>query len=111
MKLITAIIKPIKFEDVRQALHEIGVRGVTATEVKDFGYQKGHTEHYRGAEYAVDFLPKVKLEVTADEGLAERIIKAITTTVNFGKISDGRIFVHRLDEAIRIRASESTSAL
>ncbi len=107
MKLITAIIKPFKFDDVRQALHEIGVQGVTATEVKGFGYQKGHTEHYRGAEYAVDFLPKVKLEVAAEEKLAGRIIEAITAAANTGKIGDGRIFVYPLEEAIRIRTGES----
>ena len=107
MKLITAIIKPFKFDDVRQALHDIGVQGVTATEVKGFGYQTGHTEHYRGAEYAVDFLPKVKLEVAADEDFAERIIEAITTAANTGKIGDGRIFVHSLEGAIRIRTGES----
>jgi nitrogen regulatory protein P-II 2 len=107
MKLITAIIKPFKLDDVREALSEIGVQGITATEVKGFGRQKGHTELYRGAEYVVDFLPKVKLEVAVDDALAEQTIEAITKAANTGKIGDGKIFVFHLDEAIRIRTGET----
>jgi nitrogen regulatory protein P-II 2 len=107
MKLITAIIKPFKLDDVREALSEIGVQGVTVTEVKGFGRQKGHTELYRGAEYVVDFLPKVKLEVAINDDLAERVIEAITKAANTGKIGDGKIFVYQLEQAIRIRTGES----
>jgi nitrogen regulatory protein P-II 2 len=107
MKLITAIIKPFKLDDVREALSEIGVQGITATEVKGFGRQKGHTELYRGAEYVVDFLPKVKLEVAVDDGLAEQTIEAITKAANTGKIGDGKIFVFPLEEAVRIRTGET----
>jgi nitrogen regulatory protein P-II 2 len=107
MKLITAIIKPFKLDDVREALSEIGVQGITATEVKGFGRQKGHTELYRGAEYVVDFLPKVKLEVAVDDGLAEQTIEAITKAANTGKIGDGKIFVFPLQEAVRIRTGET----
>ena len=106
MKLVTAIIKPFKLDDVREALSEIGVQGVTVTEVKGFGRQKGHTELYRGAEYVVDFLPKVKLEVAINDDLAERVIEAITKAANTGKIGDGKIFVFTLDQAIRIRTGE-----
>ncbi len=112
MKLITAIIKPFKLDDVREALSEIGVQGITATEVKGFGRQKGHTELYRGAEYVVDFLPKVKLEVAVDEALLDKTIEAITKSAKTGKIGDGKIFVFALQQAIRIRTGESgTDAL
>jgi nitrogen regulatory protein P-II 2 len=107
MKLVTAIIKPFKLDDVREALSEIGVQGVTVTEVKGFGRQKGHTELYRGAEYVVDFLPKVKLEVAINDDLAERVIEAISKAANTGKIGDGKIFVYQLEQAIRIRTGES----
>ena len=107
MKLITAIIKPFKLDDVREALHEIGVQGITVTEVKGFGRQKGHTELYRGAEYVVDFLPKVKIEIAIAADMAERVIEAITGAANTGKIGDGKIFVSSLEQAIRIRTGES----
>lgn len=107
MKLLTAIIKPFKVDDVREALSEIGVRGITATEVKGFGRQKGHTELYRGAEYVVDFLPKVKLEIALSADIVEQAIEAITRIANTGKIGDGKIFVFDLEQAIRIRTGES----
>ena len=107
MKLVTAIIKPFKLDDVREALSEIGVQGITVTEVKGFGRQKGHTELYRGAEYVVDFLPKVKLEAAVNDDLAERVIEVITKAANTGKIGDGKIFVFELQEAIRIRTGET----
>ena len=107
MKLITAIIKPFKLDDVREALSEIGVQGITVTEVKGFGRQKGHTELYRGAEYVVDFLPKVKLEVAVAEDLADKVIEAIRGAANTGKIGDGKIFVSPVEQAIRIRTGES----
>ncbi len=107
MKLVTAIIKPFKLDDVREALSEIGVQGITATEVKGFGRQKGHTELYRGAEYVVDFLPKVKLELAIDDSLLESAIEAITKSANTGKIGDGKIFVFPLEQAVRIRTGES----
>ena len=107
MKLVTAIIKPFKLDDVREALSEIGVQGITVTEVKGFGRQKGHTELYRGAEYVVDFLPKVKLEVAIDDGLLDGVIDAISKTANTGKIGDGKIFITNLEEAIRIRTGET----
>ena len=107
MKLITAIIKPFKLDDVREALSEIGVQGIIATEVKGFGRQKGHTELYRGAEYVVDFLPKVKLEIAVDDRLLEQTIEAITKAANTGKIGDGKIFVSPLEEVIRIRTGET----
>jgi nitrogen regulatory protein P-II 2 len=107
MKLITAIIKPFKLDDVREALSEIGVQGITVTEVKGFGRQKGHTELYRGAEYVVDFLPKVKLEVAVDDGLAEKVIESIRNSANTGKIGDGKIFVSPVEDVIRIRTGET----
>ena len=107
MKLVTAIIKPFKLDDVREALSEIGVQGITATEVKGFGRQKGHTELYRGAEYVVDFLPKVKLEVAIRDNLLDQTLEAITRTANTGKIGDGKIFVTDLSQIIRIRTGET----
>jgi len=107
MKLITAIIKPFKMDDVREALSEIGVSGVTATEVKGFGRQKGHTELYRGAEYVVDFLPKVKLEIAVADDVLEKAISAIVKAANTGKIGDGKIFVTSLEQVIRIRTGET----
>jgi len=106
MKLITAIIKPFKLDDVREALSEIGVQGITVTEVKGFGRQKGHTELYRGAEYVVDFLPKIKLEIAVDDAMAEQVIDSIISVANTGKIGDGKIFVSPLDQVIRIRTGE-----
>lgn len=107
MKLITAIIKPFKLDDVREALSEIGVAGVTATEVKGFGRQKGHTELYRGAEYVVDFLPKVKLEIAVADSIVDRAVETIVKAANTGKIGDGKIFVSNLEQVIRIRTGES----
>lgn len=107
MKLITAIIKPFKLDDVREALSEIGVAGVTATEVKGFGRQKGHTELYRGAEYVVDFLPKVKLEIAVAEEVLNTAVEAIVKAANTGKIGDGKIFVTNLEQVIRIRTGET----
>ena len=107
MKLITAIIKPFKLDDVREALHEIGVQGITVTEVKGFGRQKGHTELYRGAEYVVDFLPKVKIEIGTPTDMVEKVIDAITNAANTGKIGDGKIFVSNLEQTIRIRTGET----
>lgn len=107
MKLVTAIIKPFKLDDVREALSEIGVQGITVTEVKGFGRQKGHTELYRGAEYVVDFLPKVKLEIAIGEGFLNQTIEAITQSANTGKIGDGKIFVTSLEQIIRIRTGET----
>lgn len=107
MKLVTAIIKPFKLDDVREALSEIGVQGVTVTEVKGFGRQKGHTELYRGAEYVVDFLPKVKLETAVGDDTVEAVIEAITSAANTGKIGDGKIFVTPLDQIVRIRTGET----
>lgn len=107
MKLITAIIKPFKLDDVRESLSDIGVQGITVTEVKGFGRQKGHTELYRGAEYVVDFLPKVKLEVAVDDDMADQVIDAITQVANTGKIGDGKIFVMPLEQVIRIRTGET----
>ena len=107
MKLITAIIKPFKMDDVREALSEIGVAGVTATEVKGFGRQKGHTELYRGAEYVVDFLPKVKLEIAVAEDVVEKAVETIVNAANTGKIGDGKIFVSNLEQVVRIRTGET----
>jgi nitrogen regulatory protein P-II 2 len=107
MKLITAIIKPFKLDEVREALSSIGVQGVTVTEVKGFGRQKGHTELYRGAEYVVDFLPKVKIEVAIDDGLVERAIEAIENAARTGKIGDGKVFVYNLEQVVRIRTGET----
>ena len=107
MKLVTAIIKPFKMDDAREALSAVGVQGVTVTEVKGFGRQKGHTELYRGAEYVVDFLPKSKLEVAVSDDQVEAVIEAITNAASTGKIGDGKIFVQELIEAIRIRTGES----
>jgi nitrogen regulatory protein P-II 2 len=106
MKLVVAIIKPFKLDDVREALAEAGVQGVTVTEVKGFGRQKGHTELYRGAEYVVDFLPKIKLEVAVTEEMVERVVEAIANAARTGKIGDGKIFVTSLDQVVRIRTGE-----
>jgi len=107
MKLITAIVKPFKLDDVREALSEIGVQGITVTEVKGFGRQKGHTELYRGAEYVVDFLPKVKIEVAVSAAIADQTIEAIIKAANTGKIGDGKVFVSPLEQVIRIRTGET----
>ncbi|MBW6496437.1 MAG: P-II family nitrogen regulator [Burkholderiaceae bacterium] len=107
MKLVTAIIKPFKLDEVREAFSGIGVQGVTVTEVKGFGRQKGHTEIYRGAEYVVDFLPKVKLEAAVPDELVERVVEAIEGSARTGKIGDGKIFVYDLDQVIRIRTGET----
>ncbi len=107
MKLITAIIKPFKLDDVREALSEVGVSGVTVTEVKGFGRQKGHTELYRGAEYVVDFLPKVKLEAAVADDLVQAAVEAISQTANTGKIGDGKVFVSQLEQVVRIRTGET----
>jgi nitrogen regulatory protein P-II 2 len=107
MKLITAIIKPFKLDDVREALSDIGVQGITVTEVKGFGRQKGHTELYRGAEYVVDFLPKVKLEVAVAADMADKVIESIRNAANTGKIGDGKIFVSPVEDVIRIRTGET----
>ena len=108
MKLITAILKPFKLDDVREALSDIGVKGVTVTEVKGFGRQKGHTELYRGAEYVVDFLPKIKLETAVPDDLVERAVEAIEAAARTGKIGDGKIFVTHLEQVVRIRTGETT---
>ena len=107
MKLVTAVIKPFKLDDVREALSAIGVQGITVSEVKGFGRQKGHTELYRGAEYVVDFLPKVKIEVAASDDLLDQVIESISKAANTGKIGDGKIFVTPLEQAIRIRTGET----
>jgi nitrogen regulatory protein P-II 2 len=107
MKLVNAIIKPFKLDDVREGLSEIGVTGITVTEVKGFGRQKGHTELYRGAEYVVDFLPKVKLEIAVADDMVDTVIDAITKAANTGKIGDGKIFVMPLEQAVRIRTGET----
>jgi len=109
MKLVTAIIKPFKLDDVRQTLADLGVKGVTVTEVKGFGRQRGHTELYRGAEYVVDFLPKVKLELAVDDDIVEQAIEAITNSARTGKIGDGKIFVANLEQVVRIRTGETGS--
>ncbi|MEE9310580.1 MAG: P-II family nitrogen regulator [Cocleimonas sp.] len=107
MKLVTAIVKPFKLDDVREALSEIGVAGITVTEVKGFGRQKGHTELYRGAEYVVDFLPKVKIEAAVSSDIVDQVIEAITKAANTGKIGDGKIFVSQIEQTIRIRTGET----
>lgn len=107
MKLITAVIKPFKLDEVREALSELGVTGVTVSEVKGFGRQKGHTELYRGAEYVVDFLPKVKLEIALDDGMVDQAVEAISEATRTGKIGDGKIFISSLEEVIRIRTGET----
>jgi nitrogen regulatory protein P-II 2 len=109
MKLVTAIIKPFKLEDVREALSAIGVQGITVTEVKGFGRQKGHTELYRGAEYVVDFLPKVKIEAAIKADMLDRVLEAIEKSAHTGKIGDGKIFVYELEQVIRIRTGETGS--
>jgi len=109
MKMVVAIIKPFKLDDVREALSEIGVQGITVTEVKGFGRQKGHTELYRGAEYVVDFLPKVKVELAIDDDLTDQVIESISKAANTGKIGDGKIFVSALEQVVRIRTGETGS--
>jgi nitrogen regulatory protein P-II 2 len=106
MKLITAIIKPFKLDDVRKAISEVGVQGVTVTEVRGFGRQRGHTEIYRGAEYAVEFVPKTKIEIAVEDSMAERVIETITSAAKTGKVGDGKIFVVDLAQVVRIRTSE-----
>ena len=106
VKKVEAIIKPFKLDDVKEALHEVGVSGITVTEVKGFGRQKGHTELYRGAEYVVDFLPKIKLEIVVPDTLADRTVEAITTAARSGRIGDGKIFVSNIEHAVRIRTGE-----
>ena len=107
MKMVTAIIKPFKLDEVREALSAIGVQGITVTEVKGFGRQKGHTELYRGAEYVVDFLPKVKVEAAVDDAIVDRVIEAIEAAARTGKIGDGKIFVTALEQVVRIRTGET----
>lgn len=107
MKLITAVIKPFKMDDVREALSEVGIQGVTATEVKGFGRQKGHTELYRGAEYIVDFLPKIKLDIAVADDMVDTVIEAVTKSASTGKIGDGKIFVSSLEQVVRIRTGET----
>ncbi|MGN8157460.1 P-II family nitrogen regulator [Salinisphaera sp. RV14] len=109
MKMVTAVIKPFRMDDVREALAEVGVHGTTMSEVRGFGRQKGHTELYRGAEYAVDFLPKVKLEVAVDEDRLDAVVDAIIGAAKTGQIGDGKIFVHDLDQVVRIRTGETDS--
>ena len=106
MKKIEAVIKPFKLDEVKEALHEIGLQGITVTEAKGFGRQKGHTELYRGAEYVVDFLPKVKLEIVLEDGLVERAVEAIQRAAHTGRIGDGKVFITNVEEAIRIRTGE-----
>jgi len=106
MKKVEAVIKPFKLDEVKEALHEVGIQGITVTEAKGFGRQKGHTELYRGAEYVVDFLPKVKIEIVMDDALVERAVEAIQQAAHTGRIGDGKIFVSTVDEAIRIRTGE-----
>ena len=109
MKIVNAIIKPFKLDDVREAISEIGVEGITVSEVKGFGRQKGHTELYRGAEYQVDFLPKVKLEIAVNDDIVERLVETITKAAYTGKIGDGKVFISPVEEAIRIRTGETGS--
>jgi nitrogen regulatory protein P-II 1 len=107
MKKVEAIIKPFKLDDVKEALHELGIKGLTVTEAKGFGRQKGHTELYRGAEYVVDFLPKVKIEVVVEDAMVERAVEAIQRSAHTGRIGDGKIFIAAIDEVIRIRTGET----
>ena len=107
MKKIEAIIKPFKLDEVKEALHEVGIQGITVLEAKGFGRQKGHTELYRGAEYVVDFLPKVKIEVVVEDDMAEPVVEAVKTAAQTGRIGDGKIFISSIDEAIRIRTGET----
>jgi nitrogen regulatory protein P-II 2 len=107
MKMVSAIIKPFKLDDVREALSEIGVAGITVTEVKGFGRQKGHTELYRGAEYVVDFLPKIKVEIAVDDSLVDQVVEAITSAAKTGKIGDGKIFVTPVEQVVRVRTGET----
>ena len=107
MKMVTAVIKPFRLDDVRDALSELGVKGMTVTEVKGFGRQKGHTELYRGAEYAVDFLPKIKLEIAVDENLLEQVVEMVVTAARTEKIGDGKIFVTDIEEVVRIRTGQT----
>ena len=109
MKLISAIIKPFKLDDVREALSAVGVQGITVTDVKGFGRQKGHTELYRGAEYVVDFLPKIKIEVAVGDEVVDQVVEAVSKAAHTGKIGDGKIFVYSLEQAIRIRTNETGS--
>ncbi|MGB0662573.1 MAG: P-II family nitrogen regulator [Pontibacterium sp.] len=109
MKLVSAVIKPFKLDEVREALSEIGIQGVTVTEVKGFGRQKGHTELYRGAEYVVDFLPKIKLDIAVDDAVVDQVVETLTKTSNTGKFGDGKIFVTPLEQVIRIRTGETGS--
>ena len=110
MKMVTAIVKPFKLDEVREALSAIGVQGITVTEVKGFGRQKGHTELYRGAEYVVDFLPKVRIDAAVDDALVDRVIEAIEASARTGKIGDGKIFVCALEQVVRIRTGETDEA-
>lgn len=110
MKLVTAIIKPFKLDEARESLSTIGVQGITVTEVKGFGRQKGHTELYRGAEYVVDFLPKVKIEAAVDDAIVEQVVEALEKSARTGKIGDGKIFVYDLEQVIRIRTGETNEA-
>ncbi|MEJ2592058.1 MAG: P-II family nitrogen regulator [Candidatus Thiodiazotropha sp.] len=109
MKMVSAIIKPFKLDDVREALSDVGVAGITVTEVKGFGRQKGHTELYRGAEYVVDFLPKIKVEIAVDDSIVDQVVEAITNAAKTGKIGDGKIFVFSLDQVVRVRTGETGS--
>ena len=110
MKMVMAIVKPFKLDDVREALAEVGVQGITVTEVKGFGRQRGHTELYRGAEYVVDFLPKVKIEIVVEDGIVERAVEAIMQAAKTGKIGDGKIFVMDLEQVVRVRTGETGKA-
>jgi len=109
MKMVSAIIKPFKLDDVREALSDVGVAGITVTEVKGFGRQKGHTELYRGAEYVVDFLPKIKVEIAVDDAIVDQVVEAITSAAKTGKIGDGKIFVTPVEQVIRVRTGETGS--
>ncbi|MCU7795948.1 MAG: P-II family nitrogen regulator [Candidatus Thiodiazotropha sp. (ex Myrtea spinifera)] len=109
MKMVSAIIKPFKLDDVREALSDVGVAGITVTEVKGFGRQKGHTELYRGAEYVVDFLPKIKVEIAVDDAIVDQVVEAITNAAKTGKIGDGKIFVTPVEQVIRVRTGETGS--